>query len=90
MKLDEYRQTLLNDPETEGVRRDLQPFLNLANHILELRLRYGLSQIQFAQRVGLRLSGITRFEAGLGNPTLREIHLIARHFNIRAADLLGD
>jgi transcriptional regulator with XRE-family HTH domain len=90
MKLDEYYQTLLNDPETETIRGDLQPFLSLANRILELRLRYGLSQSQFARRVGLRLTGITRFEAGLGNPTLREIQTIARHFNLHAADLLKE
>ncbi len=90
MKLEDYLQSVRQDSETRAIHLELQPFLSLANHILELRLRYGLSQSEFARRVGIKFASIARLEAGLGNPTLSQIHTIARKFNLRAMDLIKE
>ncbi len=90
MNLEAYLQSVRQDSEARVIQLDLQPFLSLANHVLELRLRYGLSQSEFAHRVGLKLSNIEKLEAGLSNPTLSQIHTIARKFNLRAGDLIKE
>jgi putative transcriptional regulator len=50
------------------------------NRIRELRARFDLSQLELAQRVGVRRETIVFLEKGKYNPSLRLAHDIARTF----------
>jgi putative transcriptional regulator len=52
----------------------------MTNRIRELRTKEGLSQLELAQKVGVRRETIVFLEKGKYNPSLRLAHDIAHHF----------
>jgi putative transcriptional regulator len=50
------------------------------NRLRELRARLGLSQLELAQKVGVRRETIVFLEKGRYNPSLRLAHDVARVF----------
>jgi len=52
------------------------------NRIKELRAKAGISQLELAQRVGVRRETIVFLEKGKYNPSLRLAHDVARHFGL--------
>lgn len=52
------------------------------NRIRELRARHNLSQLELAQKVGVRRETIVFLEKGRYNPSLRLAHDIARVFGL--------
>jgi len=52
------------------------------NRIRELRARFDLSQLELAQKVGVRRETIVFLEKGKYNPSLRLAHDIARLFQL--------
>jgi putative transcriptional regulator len=52
------------------------------NRIKELRARFNLSQLELAQKVGVRRETIVFLEKGKYNPSLRLAHNIARLFQL--------
>lgn len=54
----------------------------MTNRIKELRARYNLSQLELAQKVGVRRETIVFLEKGKYNPSLRLAHNIARVFQM--------
>ena len=51
------------------------------NRIKELRAKYGFSQLELAQKVGVRRETIVFLEKGKYNPSLKLAHEIAKVFN---------
>ncbi|MBN1197657.1 MAG: helix-turn-helix transcriptional regulator [Candidatus Aminicenantes bacterium] len=54
----------------------------MTNRIRELRARHGLSQLELAQKVGVRRETIVFLEKGKYNPSLRLAHDIASLFGL--------
>jgi putative transcriptional regulator len=54
----------------------------MTNRIRELRTKEGLSQLELAQKVGVRRETIVFLEKGKYNPSLRLAHDIAHHFGL--------
>lgn len=54
----------------------------MTNRIRELRTREGLSQLELAQKVGVRRETIVFLEKGKYNPSLRLAHDIAHRFGL--------
>ena len=52
------------------------------NRIKELRARHDLSQLELAQKVGVRRETIVFLEKGKYNPSLKLAHDIARIFKL--------
>ncbi len=52
------------------------------NRIRELRTREGLSQLELAQKAGVRRETIVFLEKGKYNPSLRLAHDIAKRFRL--------
>jgi putative transcriptional regulator len=52
------------------------------NRIRELRARLDLSQLELAQKVGVRRETIVFLEKGKYNPSLRLAHAIAKLFQL--------
>lgn len=56
--------------------------MTLAERIREVRRWSGLTQTQFAERIGLTMSSISQTERGIINPTKQTLALICREFNV--------
>jgi putative transcriptional regulator len=54
----------------------------MTNRIRELRAKLNLSQLELAQKVGVRRETIVFLEKGKYNPSLRLAHDIARVFQL--------
>ena len=52
------------------------------NRIKELRARYDLSQLELAQKVGVRRETIVFLEKGKYNPSLKLAYDISKAFNL--------
>jgi transcriptional regulator with XRE-family HTH domain len=78
MKLSEFRQLLHKDTEYIEAEKKLRIKIDIANAILEARLKRNLSQADLAVKVGTKQANISRIEAGISNPT---IDLIGRIIN---------
>src|SRR5437763_12109416 len=61
---------------------------SFAGRLRELREGIGLTQAQLAERAGLHISAITRFEQGLREPSLATAAELATALNVKVDDLL--
>jgi transcriptional regulator with XRE-family HTH domain len=89
VKIDELRSKLRQDPEYVAAEQELEPFLQLADEVLRLRLERGWSQSELARRAGTGQTNISRIECGLANPTLATISNIAEAFGVDLTIRLG-
>ena len=62
---------------------------NLANNIISLRKKRGLSQSQLAERSQLPRSTISNFESGIGNPSLQNLMKLSSALQISIEELLS-
>ncbi len=59
----------------------------MKNKIKDLRLKYGLTQEELAQKVGVRRETIVFLEQGKYNPSLKLAHDVAKALKIKIDDL---
>jgi putative transcriptional regulator len=59
----------------------------MTNNIKEIRQRFGLTQEELANRVGVRRETIVFLEQGKYNPSLKLAMDIAKEFKIKVDDL---
>ena len=57
--------------------------VSINERIKEVRKVSGLSQIAFAERIGISSSGMSKLEKGDNNPADRTVKLICTEFNVR-------
>jgi transcriptional regulator with XRE-family HTH domain len=53
---------LLKDPATRAAYEEIQPRFDLANQVIQLRTKLGLTQEELAERAGLTLGELWRIE----------------------------
>lgn len=66
------------------------PDMDFATRLLALRKQRGLTQASLAERVGVHVSNIRRYEAGSGQPTMDVLRNLALALNTSADSLLFD
>jgi len=59
----------------------------MVNRIKELRAKHGFSQLELAQKVGVRRETIVFLEKGKYNPSLNLAHEIAKVFNLTIEEI---
>lgn len=59
----------------------------MQNRIKEFRQKYGLTQEELANKVGVRRETIVFLEAGKYNPSLQLAHNVARILKVKIDDL---
>ncbi len=89
MKLKEHLEQLLQDEEFAAAYEDLEPFFQIAEDVIRLRLERGWSQEELARRVGTRQANISRLENGLSNPTVKFLQRVAKAFGVKLEIRLG-
>lgn len=77
----DYLKEQLQDPEFAEKYRELRPARQIAQQIIALRQRSGMTQSELAERVGTQQSAISRLENATSNPSLS--------FVMRVAEALG-
>ena len=81
MKLNSYLKQLEQDSEYQIAKDELKPFINIANDVLELRLKHRWSQTELAERANTKQANISRLESALANPTISFLQKIADAFD---------
>ncbi len=85
MNSQDYFDRLEGDEEYQQAKSKIDPYLNLADDFLNLRLKSGLTQTELARRTGTKQANVSRVESGIGNPTMKFLEKIAEALN---ADLV--
>ena len=57
-------------------------------HLRELRKKKGLTQEELADKAGMHFTYVGQIERGLRNPSLVNLHKLAKALGVRAGDLL--
>ena len=60
----------------------------ITSNIKELRYKNGLTQEQFAEKIGITVNGVSNIERNRYQPTAKMIDKICKAFNITPAQLL--
>ena len=61
--------------------------MEIGSKLIRYRNVRGLSQRQFAMRVGMAPSQLSRYERGHAQPSLRTLERLARALRVRISDL---
>ena len=83
MNLKDYRQKLMQDPETNAAYQKLKPKLELGRQILDLRLAHGWTQKELAKKAGTKQANISRLENALLNPSIKMLQKVANALGAR-------
>jgi transcriptional regulator with XRE-family HTH domain len=62
--------------------------VNFPEHVISLRKQKGMTQQQLAERIGVHVAQIRRYEAGTSQPTLDVIRSLAVALGVSADELL--
>lgn len=71
------RDEILSDPEVKAEYDAISPEFELARGIITLRESMGLTQREFASRVGIKQSQLARIESGKQTPKLKTLAKLA-------------
>lgn len=74
---DSIRNELLSDPEVKAEYDALSPEFELARAVITLREEIGLTQREFAAKVGMKQSQLARIESGKQTPKLKTLAKLA-------------
>ena len=77
MLLQEYFEQQMKDPEFAQAYDELEPEFRLAEQLIALRLKRGLTQEQLAEKVGTKQSSISRLESASSLPSLSMVRKVA-------------
>lgn len=82
-RLEDLERVWLSDPETRAAFEREYPFAEVARAVVSMRARCGLSQSEFAARVGRPQSYIARLESGKVGVRLETLLSFARAVGVR-------
>ena len=74
---DSVRDNVLSDPEVKAEYDALEEEFELARTIITLREKVGLTQREFATKVGMKQSQLARIESGKQTPKLQTLAKLA-------------
>lgn len=83
MKLEDFKRSLLADPEVAAAYDALQPTYDVARQIIALRAARQISQAELAARVGTKQSSISRLENANNEPSIATLEKICRALDAR-------
>ncbi len=82
-RLEDLERDWDTDPELVAAFRREVPYAEVARAIVGLRVRLGLSQTAFAEKVGRPQSYVARLESGKSNVEVGTLLAFAKVFNMR-------
>ncbi len=67
---EQFKKKLLKDKEFRKAYEDLEPQFAVIRAIIRARINRGITQKEFAKRMGTTQSAVARLESGRANPTV--------------------
>jgi transcriptional regulator with XRE-family HTH domain len=89
VKLKDYREKRMQDPEMQAAYQRLRPKLELGRQILHARLERGWTQEELAEKAQTKQANISRLENALLNPTIEMLQKLANALGTRLVIELG-
>ncbi|NEO22687.1 MULTISPECIES: helix-turn-helix transcriptional regulator [unclassified Moorena] len=77
IKWDDVRSQVLANPEVKAEYEALEFEFNIASQVIAIRAATGLTQREFAQRLGMKQSQLARIESGKQVPKLQTLAKLA-------------
>lgn len=87
--LEQLKEKLLknNEYRKEIIKQDLS--FEIAESIIDARIKMGITQKEFAKRLKTKQSGVARLESGRNYPSLKTLEKIAEILGIKIKNPLG-
>jgi len=77
MKLSEYKQKKMQDPEFAKAYEEIQPEMNVIRAMIEARMSQNMTQKELSERTGIAQTEISRLENGTRNPSIKLLQRLA-------------
>jgi transcriptional regulator with XRE-family HTH domain len=77
MKLKDYKEKKMQDPEFAKAYEEIQPEMNEIRAIIEARTSQNLTQKELSERTGIAQTEISRLENGTRNPSIKLLQRLA-------------
>jgi len=77
MKLSEYKQKKMQDPEFAKAYEEIQPEMNVIRAMIEARISQNMTQKELSERTGIAQTEISRLENGTRNPSIKLLQRLA-------------
>lgn len=78
-----FKERMLKDKEIRDEYERLGPEYEVAEMIIRKRLESGLSQSDFAKKIGTKQSAISRLESGSYNPSIAFLGKVAKALGMK-------
>lgn len=79
----ELRKRLLQNKEYRKIYEEMKPKYELANSLIEFRLKKKLSQRKLAERIGTKQPVISRLETMTSEPTISLLNRISKALDVK-------
>lgn len=83
MRVDDYLQEQLKDPEPKKEWDDIQPEMDVIRAMIDARIEQNLTQKDLAARTGIDQADISKLENGTRNPSLKLLKKLASGLGMR-------
>ncbi len=83
MRVDDYLQEQLKDPEFKKEWDDIQPEMDVIRAMIDARIEQNLTQKDLAARTGIDQADISKLENGTRNPSLKLLKKLASGLGMR-------
>ncbi|MBP1554700.1 MAG: helix-turn-helix transcriptional regulator [Oscillospiraceae bacterium] len=77
MRLKEYKERKMQDPEFAKAYEEIQPEMKVIRAMIEARMSQNLTQKELSERTGIAQTEISRLENGNRNPSIRLLQRLA-------------
>ena len=83
MRVDDYLQEQLKDPDFKKEWDDIQPEMDVIRAMIDARIEQNLTQKDLAARTGIDQADISKLENGTRNPSLKLLKKLASGLGMR-------
>ena len=77
MKLKEYKEKKMLDPEFASAYAEIQPEMSVIRAMIEARTSQNLTQKELSERTGIAQTEISKLENGTRNPSIKLLQRLA-------------
>ena len=77
MKLSEYKEKKMREPEFASAYAEIQPEMNVIRAMIEARVSQNLTQKELSERTGIAQTEISKLENGTRNPSIKLLQRLA-------------
>lgn len=77
MKLSEYKEKKMQDPDFANAYVEIQPEMNVIRALIEARASQNMTQKELSEKTGIAQTEISKLENGTRNPTVKLLQRLA-------------